>query len=70
MSKCKVRRAYSSQAIQSDDLNGVLNAAQILRQHGDTPENRYDPSQGGTANVCMHSMHSTNLSQNHGFNGI
>jgi len=66
MSKCKVRRAYSSQAIQSDDLNGVLHAVKILRQHGDTPENRYDPSQGGTANVCMHSTGPTNPSQTTG----
>ena len=44
----------------------ALSAMQILRQHGDEPENHYDPSHGGTGNVCMHSTGPTNPSQTTG----
>ncbi|MDX2070279.1 MAG: carcinine hydrolase/isopenicillin-N N-acyltransferase family protein [Haliscomenobacter sp.] len=66
MSKCKVRRNYSTQAIQNNPALDALSAMQILRQHGDEPENHYDPSHGGTGNVCMHSTGPTNPSQTTG----
>jgi dipeptidase len=66
MSKCKLRRTYSTQAIQNNPELDVLSAMQILRQHGDEPENHYDPSHGGTGNVCMHSTGPTNPSQTTG----
>lgn len=66
MSKCKVRRTYSTQAIQNNPGLDALRAIQILRQHGDEPENHYDPSHGGTGNVCMHSTGPTNPSQTTG----
>lgn len=66
MSKCKVRRAFLSQAIQQSSMQGALDAMHILRQHGDEPENKYDPSHGGTGNVCMHSTGPTNPSQTTG----
>jgi dipeptidase len=66
MSKCKLRRAFSNQAIQSSACQAAVNAMHILRQHGDEAENHYDPSHGGTANVCMHSTGPTNPSQTTG----
>ncbi|MDX2068086.1 MAG: carcinine hydrolase/isopenicillin-N N-acyltransferase family protein [Haliscomenobacter sp.] len=66
MSKCKLRRAFSNQAIQNHPDLDALSAMQILRQHGDEPENEYDPSHGGTGNVCMHSTGPTNPSQTTG----
>lgn len=66
MSKCKLRRAFSNQAIQNNPGLDALSAMQILRQHGDEPENEYDPSHGGTGNVCMHSTGPTNPSQTTG----
>lgn len=66
MSKCKLRRAFSNQAIQNHPDLDALSAMQILRQHGDEPENEYDPSHGGTGNICMHSTGPTNPSQTTG----
>ena len=66
MSKCKLRRNYSTQAIQNNPGLDALSAMQILRQHDDEPENHYDPSHGGTGNVCMHSTGPTNPSQTTG----
>jgi dipeptidase len=66
MSKCKLRRTYSTQAIQNNPELDALSAMQILRQHGDEPENHFDPSHGGTGNVCMHSTGPTNPSQTTG----
>lgn len=66
MSKCKVRRAFSTQAIQQNTMQAAADAMYILRQHGDEPENHYDPSHGGTGNVCMHSTGPTNPSQTTG----